>query len=121
VNCDQFCLDQRDLALNEKVGPLALEVSMFLAVTGNPLHVVTTPLQKVKSNLKHFKAVCDVCVYSFGGKTVGQCWPVANGNYSSVSLAQLLLLQNKNHIAGISVGMFISHLSKDNLHVWLGL
>ena len=77
VNCDQFCLDQRDLALNEKVGPLALEVSMFLAVTGNPLHVATTPLQKVKSNLKHFKAVCDVCVYSFGGKTVGQCWPVA--------------------------------------------
>mmetsp|Transcript_65746 Transcript_65746/g.144198 ORF Transcript_65746/g.144198 Transcript_65746/m.144198 type:complete len:453 (-) Transcript_65746:62-1420(-) len=52
-------LDQRDLALNEKVGPLALEVSMFL------------------------------------------------------------LLQNKNHIAGISVGMFISHLSKDNLvSIW---
>mmetsp|Transcript_79652 Transcript_79652/g.97460 ORF Transcript_79652/g.97460 Transcript_79652/m.97460 type:complete len:251 (-) Transcript_79652:70-822(-) len=30
-----------------------------------------------------------------------------------------LLLQDKNHIAGICVGMFISHLSKDNLvSIW---
>jgi hypothetical protein len=55
------------------------------------------------------------------GKQLANVGRLQNGNYSSVSLAQLLLLQNKNHIAGISVGMFISHLSKDNLHVWLGL